>query len=180
MLAAHSEIPPGTVPSCMCSDQDLRNCGFDPAEVRQLENELSEMGLGLGISIGGIFRGIGKVGKGIFKVGKTVVRTAVPVAASFIPGGTQILGLLPGGGGGPPPPPGYSYGSGRGFGPFGRPSLAPARPLVPAAGYPAPIGYPMPTSYPSPPPGPAPFGMAGMPQWLLPAVLGLGVLMVLK
>jgi hypothetical protein len=158
----------------MCSDQDLRNCGFDPAEVRQLENELAEMGLGLGISIGGIFGGIGKaigkVGSRAFKIGKGIVKTAVPIAASFVPGGSQVLSLLPGGGG--PPPPGYTYGPPTRTDPYGA--------LVPTGGYPAPIGYPMPTSYPTPPPAPSMFGAAGMPPWLLPALLGFGALMVLK
>ena len=180
MLAAHSEIPPGTIPSCMCSDQDLRDCGFDPVEVRQLENELAEMGLGLGLSgiFGGIGRAFGKIGTGIFKVGKKIVKTAAPIAA-MVPGPWMIPGAAitaisaTGGGGGPPPPPGYTYGVNGG--PF-----RPVRPLVPTGGYPAPIGYPMPTSYPSPPPAPALFGMAGMPPWLLPALLGLGVVMVLK
>ena len=63
MLAAQAEVPPGTLPTNLLSDNDLRNCNLDPVHIRQLENELAEMGMGLGISIGGIWRGVKKVGR---------------------------------------------------------------------------------------------------------------------
>lgn len=56
MLPAHTEAPPGTIPSHMVSNGELRGMGYDPTSIRRLEDGLAGVGLGLGLTPGQIPR----------------------------------------------------------------------------------------------------------------------------
>lgn len=82
----HTNVPPGMIPTRNLTDNDLRLCGLDPWEVRQLERQLSDMGLGLGIKLPGFIKGIGKgIGKVVGGAAKGVAKGAKFVATKAIP-----------------------------------------------------------------------------------------------
>lgn len=83
------DVPPGVVPVEMLSPKDLIALGLDPVEVYRMQDELADMGLGLGISLKGLVRGVGRgikgAAKGVFKGAKFVAKTAVKAAPIVLP-----------------------------------------------------------------------------------------------
>lgn len=96
MRASHVDyrnLPPGVIPLDQFTARDIRNMGYDPVQVYRMQEELAEMGLGLGFSIGGLIKGIGKgvvgaakgVAKGVSTVATKVVAPAAKLALKAAP-----------------------------------------------------------------------------------------------
>lgn len=102
MYGYPDQVPRGVTPTGLLTDAQLRLCGYDPVMIRRMEDELAEMGLGLGLEgiFGDIWKGVKGVAKGVAKVGKTAVKVGAPIVSTFIPGGRVVeeaVKLLPSG-----------------------------------------------------------------------------------
>ena len=204
MLAAHAEIPRGTIPSHMVSNGELRSIGLDPVQIRRLEDGLAGVGLGLGLTPGQIPRpqaqrvAMYEQRFGAFDSGKNAywsLRRERPV--SLAEGARFDVGMRAGQ---------LAPVAPRRVTPRLPSTAPPLRHRMPQNGAPPPTteerirgivgrilpvvpqvidaitGRPAPVAAVAPAAAPAPFaraGMfAGMPPWLMPALLGLGALVI--
>lgn len=203
MYGYPDQVPRGVTPVGLLSDEQLRLCGYDPVTIRRMEEELAEMGLGLGLEgiFGTLWKGVKGAAKGVAKGVTTVAKVAKPLApviSTFVPGGRLIEA--------------------------GITTLAPDKkpraqvPVEPSRHVPMPVPSGVkPKSFlerlreavtqhapsvlpqiveqiaPTPPPapapaapivitapGPAPTAAAGVPGWILPVALGVGALALLR